>query len=729
MTGLRAFAAAAAAAALLALSPSVSTLAQTETSREGPSAAAGRPTENDAAETAPLPAIAPAPAFGREALVEPPRRHWPTSGGDWYNRRYSPLTEIDRGNVADLRGVWRARLDGSGVGPQYSGEAQPLVYDGVIYIVTGADDVFALSVDGGRRLWDYRANLDPALGGVICCGWTSRGVALGEGKVFVGRLDGKLAALDQRTGQVIWSVQAERPEDGFSITGAPLYYDGLVITGFAGAEYGIRGRVKAFDARDGSLVWTFYTVPGPGEPGHDTWPADNDVWMHGGGSVWQTPALDPELGLIFFSTGNPGPDYNGAVRRGDNLYTSSIVALDVKTGRYRWHFQQVHHDLWDYDGPSPVVLFDIELDGVLRHGLAQPSKTGWVYVLDRENGKPLIGIEERRVHQEPRQATAATQPYPVGDAFVPQHVDIAPEGYELVNGGRIFTPFWTERPVILKPAISGGVNWPPSSYDPAAGYLFVCAQDRIGVYQAEDIDASRPPPGELYAAGTFGASPLPKLGVFAAMDMRTNKLAWQQHWSDACYSGSAATAGGLVFVGRNDGRLTALDSSDGTKLWEFQTGAGMNSPVTVFEHDGHEYVVAYSAGNLFAGSARGDSVWLFGLDGELGPAPEATSIMTLPEDIEEAADAGNGRTVYDSACTFCHGEQGEGGHGGGPAFTGQHSLGGVIQIVSEGRNDMPAFGGSLSAEQIRDVAAQILELEASHAAQAAEKRAAPAANR
>jgi alcohol dehydrogenase (cytochrome c) len=307
----------------------------------------------------------------------------------------------------------------------------------------------------------------------------------------VGQLDGKLVALDQRTGETLWATQAERWQDGFSITAAPLYYDGLVVTGFSGAEYGIRGRVKAFDAKTGELVWTFYTIPGPGHIGHDTWPDDNDVWTRGGASVWQTPAVDPELGLIYFSTGNPGPDFNGAVRAGDNLFSSSIVAVDAKTGEYRWHFQQVHHDLWDYDGPSPVVLFDIDIDGEPRKAIAEPSKTGWVYILDRSNGEPLIGIEETPVPQEPRQATSATQPVPVGDAFVPQSIDIAPEGFRLKNQGRIFTPYWTEEAVIAKPAISGGANWPPSSYDPDTGYLYVCAEDRIGVFRAQEIEPTR----------------------------------------------------------------------------------------------------------------------------------------------------------------------------------------------------------------------------------------------
>jgi alcohol dehydrogenase (cytochrome c) len=553
------------------------------------------------------------------SLVAPPAAGWPTNGGNWHNQRYSPLTEIDRSNVADLKGVWRARLEGSGVGPQYSGEAQPLVIDGVIYVQTGASDVFALDVTTGQTLWSYKSGLDPAID-VVCCGWTSRGVAHGNGRIFVGRLDGQLVALDAKTGAVAWTVQAERWQDGFSITNAPLYYDGLVITGFSGAELGVRGRVKAFNAENGELVWTFYTIPGRGEPGNETWPQDNDLWQHGGATVWHTPAVDPELGLIYFSTGNPGPDFNGSVRAGDNLYTSSIMALELKTGRYRWHFQQVHHDIWDYDSPAPVVLFDLEYDGRQRRGLAQASKTGWVYILDRTDGTPLVGIDEKPVPQEPRQATAATQPTPSGDAFVPQHLDIAPEGYPLVNGGKIFTPYWTDY-IIAKPGILGGANWPPTAYDPTTGYLYVCAGDQASSFLAAEIGAERPPAGEYFVGGAFGTNPLPSYGTFTALDMRTNTIVWQQHWADRCYSGATATAGGLVFVGRNDGRLTALDSSDGRKLWEFQTGAGMNAPVSVFAHDGKQYVVAYSAGNMFAGSAKGDSVWLFALDGTLDAVP------------------------------------------------------------------------------------------------------------
>ena len=568
-----------------------------------------------------VPRIVPAPAFSGERLASLPLEDWITNGGNVYNQRYSPLDQIDRSNVSQLRGVWRTHLNGSGLDNKYSGEAQPIVYEGVVYVVTGADDVFAVSVESGELLWSYEANLDPSID-VICCGWTSRGVGLGEGKVFVGQLDGKLVALDQQTGDVVWTVQAERWEDGFSITSAPLYHDGLVITGFAGAEYGVRGRVKAYHAEGGTLAWTFYTVPGPGEAGHDTWPQDNDVYLYGGATVWQTPALDPTLGLLYFSTGNPGPDFNGSIRPGDNLFSTSIVAVDVYTGEYRWHFQQVHHDIWDYDAPSPVVLFDIEIDGEMRRALAEPSKTGWVYILDRVTGEPLIGIEERPVPQEPRQATAATQPYPIGDAFVPQHVDIVPEGYPpLVNQGRIFTPFWTEG-AVMKPSHNGGANWPGSAYDPRTGYLYVCATDRMSFFSGGEMDEDLPPPlGERFLGGVFHAIPGYVSGVLAAMDMRTNRIVWQQRLIDRCYSGVLATAGGLIFVGRNDGRLTALDSRNGNLLWEFQTGAGMNAPVSAFEYNGRQHIVAYSAGNLFAGSRRGDSVWLFSLEGTLDEEP------------------------------------------------------------------------------------------------------------
>lgn len=647
---------------------------------------------------------APRDPFSSRALTEAPRDAWRTNGGNLFNQRFSPLQAINRDNVAQLKGVWRTHLNGSGLGPQYSGEAQPLVHDGRIYVITGANDVFALDVVTGAILWQYAARLDPGLA-TVCCGWTSRGVGLGDGKVFAGMLDGRLVALDMRTGKEVWSVQAERWQDGFSITSAPLYLDGVVITGFSGAEFGVRGRVKAFDAKTGKPLWTFYTIPGPGHVGHETWPANSDAWKRGGGTVWQTPAADPELGLIYFSTGNASPDFNGAVRPGDNLFTSSIVAIEAHTGKYRWHFQQVHHDIWDYDAPNPVILFDAVIDGRLRKGLVEVGKTGWAYILDRETGEPLIGIDERPVPQEPRQATAATQPYPRGDAIVPHHVDIPPEGFELVNGGRIFTPFFGDKGVIASPSLYGGANWPPSAYDPARQRLFVCASDVPGLFIGGGDDTV-PEVGKEYLGGKVGFAPLPRTGILAAVDVTTNRLVWRHRWLDQCYSGVVATAGGLLFVGRNDGRLTALDSDTGTRLWEFQTGAGMNSTVSVFEHDGRQYVVAYSAGNVLGGSAKGDSVWLFGLDGTLPPARERdTQPAPAAPPAANVNTAGiSGADIYRQACAPCHGNDGKGGHGGGAPLDHARDLASVLATVRDGRKSMPPFGAALSAEQLQAVA-------------------------
>ena len=652
------------------------------------------------------------PAFSARELTAAAARDWPTVGGNIFNQRYSTLTQIDRSNVASLKGVWRTHLRGSGLEPKYSGEATPVMYDGVVYISTGADDVFALRVEDGEILWEYAANLDPEIS-TVCCGWTNRGVALGDGKVFIGQLDGRLVALDQRTGEPDWVTQAERWEEGFTITSAPVYYDGMVITGFAGADRGTRGRIKAYDADDGSLIWTFYTIPAPGEFGHETWPADSDVWQHGGASLWQAPAIDPDLGLVYFATANPGPDYSGSIRPGDNLFTSSIVALDVRTGEYRWHFQEVHHDIWDYDASNPVLLFDAEIDGRMRRGIVEVGKTGFAYFLDRETGEPLIGIEERPVPQEPRQATAATQPYPLGEPVVPQHVEVAPLGFELVNEGRIFTPFFGPDEVIARPSIWGGASWPPNSYDPERELLYVCASDFPGTFTGGHFEMEPPTHSESWTGGRSGRPPLPRMGQFVAMDVTTNTAAWRVQWPDQCYSGSAATAGGLVFTGRNDGRLIALDAENGALLWEFQTGAGINAPPSVFEHDGRQYVAIYSAGNALIGSAHGDSVWLFGLDGGLpeatpGDTPLAPMLSMATAELGQP-DVARGGGLYRQTCLPCHGEDGRGGHGGGAPLNALGDLTRVTSVVRDGQNNMPPFGAALTAQQILDVSAYVIE--------------------
>jgi len=654
-----------------------------------------------------------------DPMALPPTDAWLTNGGSFSNQRWSPLNEINRENVANLKGVSRTHLNGSGLDTRYSNEATPLFKDGKIFISTGEDDVFAIDVDSGEIAWEYQAEFPEDMGAQVCCGWDSRGVALGEGKVFIGQLDARIVALDENTGEMLWEAQGEPWEDGYSITGAPLYYDGMIITGYSGGEKGVRGLVEAFDAATGEPLWTFYTIPGPGDFGHDTWPQDSNVWEFGGGTVWQTPALDPELGLIYFSTGNAAPDYNGAIRAGDNLFTVSIVAVDVYTGEYRWHFQQVHHDIWDYDSPNPVILFDLDYQGEQRKAVAEAGKTGWVYILDRITGEPLIGIEERPVPQLEEQLTAATQPYPIGDSFVPQFVDVPPEGAIVRNQGRIFTPFGKDTPTMVQPGLAGGANWAPSAYDPTRQVMYICAQESAMTLMMEDTEIPEEHGVESWTAGGFGGARKPSTGVIAAMDMTTNTLKWRFRWQDTCYSGMLATGGDLVFVGRNDGRLTALDIDTGRQLWEFQTGAGVNAPAISFEHEGSQYLAVLSGGNLFApGATRGDSLWLFSLEGQMEETLPNDTLMSFtnssaPDSVIPAIvgepDYDAGAALYQISCVPCHGEDGMGGHNHGLPLNNLTGIQDAVNVVSSGRNAMPNFTGALTPEQIRDVSGYVTD--------------------
>src|SRR6185437_2189846 len=410
-------------------------------------------------------------------LQSPVAKDWVTNGGNMTNQRYSTLTQIDTGNVKQIKGAWVTHLKGSGFGGKYSFEATPLVKDGIMYITTGNDDVFALNAKTGEFLWERWSTIDQKLTSV-CCGWDNRGLAMGEGMLFLGQLDANVVALDIKTGKELWKTPIEVWQDGYGITSAPLYYDGIVYSGITGGEYGIRGRLTALDAKTGKILWRWYTLPAPGEVGGDTWPSGTDHYKHGGASIWNTPALDPELGLIYFSVGNCGPDYDGSMREGDNLVCASVVALKAKTGEYAWHFQEVHHDIWDYDAASPVVLFDTVINGQPRKGIAEAGRTGWVYILDRTNGKPLIGIDEKPVPQEPRQKTAKTQPIPRGDAVVPQCAELL-AGYD--KAGCIFETFW-ETPVLMQPSGVGGTNWSPMPYSPDTGYFYVPGTVRTSAF-------------------------------------------------------------------------------------------------------------------------------------------------------------------------------------------------------------------------------------------------------
>jgi quinohemoprotein ethanol dehydrogenase len=547
-------------------------------------------------------------------LQSPVGKDWVTNGGNLTNQRYSTLKQIDTSNVKQLKGAWMTRLKGSGAAGKYSFEASPLVKDGVMYVITGNDDVFALRAKTGEILWEYWSGIDQQIS-TVCCGWVNRGLAMGEGLLFFGQLDANVVAMDMKTGKVAWKTPIEKWENGYTITSAPLYFDGIVYSGISGGEFGVRGRLTALDAKTGAILWRSYTLPGPGEFGSDTWPPGTDHAMRGGATIWNTPALDPELGLVYFVAGNCGPDYDGASREGDNLFCASMIALKAKTGEYVWHFQQVHHDIWDYDAASPVVLFDTVINGQPRKGIAEAGRTGWVYILDRTNGKPLIGIEERPVPQEPRQKTAKTQPYPVGDATVPQCADVLP-GYD--KAGCIFAGFW-ETPVLIQPSGGGGTNWAPVPYSPDTGYFYVPGTVRTSAFTRYDKKYVL---GKRYTGGTQ-AAPIgsPMSGTFTAIDSKTNKIAWQHKtpYRIGTGGGSTVTAGGLVFRGEPDGNVLALDAKTGEELWRFQTGFGADAPPVVYEVDGEQYVAIATGGNQQSGGAYGDAVWSFSLKGQLGP--------------------------------------------------------------------------------------------------------------
>jgi quinohemoprotein ethanol dehydrogenase len=539
-----------------------------------------------------------------DKLVQSPvGKDWVTNGGNLTNQRYSTLKQIDTTNVKQLKGAWMTRLKGSGLGGKYSFEATPLVKDGIMYITTGNDDVFALNAKTGEILWERWSGIDQKITSV-CCGWDNRGLAMGEGMVFLGQLDANIVALDMKTGKEVWKTPIEVWQNGYGVTSAPLYFDGIVYTGITGGEYGVRGRLTALDAKTGKILWQWYTLPAPGDVGGDTWPAGTDHYMHGGATIWNTPALDPQLGLIYFSVGNCGPDYDGSMREGDNLFCASVVALNAKTGEYAWHFQEVHHDIWDYDAASPALLFDTVVNGQPRNAVAQAGRTGWVYILDRSNGKPLIGIEERPVPQEPRQKTAKTQPYPTGDAIVPQCAQPL-EGYE--RAGCIFEVFWDE-PTLIQPSGVGGTNWSPMSYNPDTGFLYVPGTVRTSAYVRYGDTYKK---GKQYNGGTQ-AAPIGSAmsGTWSAVGGDTNKIAWQQKtpYRMGQSGGSTTTAGGLGFNGDPSGNIQARDANTGELLWQFQTGFGAEATPMVYEIDGDEYVAIAAGGNQSVGSANGDAV-------------------------------------------------------------------------------------------------------------------------
>jgi quinohemoprotein ethanol dehydrogenase len=563
---------------------------------------------------------------------KPPSTDWPLVGGDWGNTRYSTLARITPANVKTLKGAWMARLH-SGFGAGFSQQGTPVVKDGVMYITTGEQEIFALNAKTGDLIWEYRTPTDPKTGD----NKAKRGIALGEGMVFgvesdirqpvpkEGRAEPltRLFALDQKTGKTLWKVELGQDvpkELRQYVAIPPLYYKGLVYMSISGGDGGLRGRLTAHDAKTGKEVWRWWAVPGPGEFGHDTW--EGDSWKTGGGAMWVQPAIDPDLGLLYVNTGNPWPDYNGSSRGGDNLFTDSVVALDAMSGKYRWHYQSVHHDLWDFDMPTPLILFDQVYNGQTRKALAAHSKQGWVYILDRITGKPILPVAEKPFPQEARQKTSPTQPIPVGDPTAPQCAELVKD----YQPGCMYTPVWSDSK-IAQPSASA--DWAPGAYDPRSGVLFFTTGVSTRKFSIT---------GRVSVPGTR------EYGLITALDSRTNKQVWQKEvpYLAGFGSGVLATAGGLLFHGGSDGFFRAFDSKTGEELWRFQTGFGADAPAATYEIDGEQYV-AIAAGGSRDGykEARGDLVWSFKIGGRLNPLngpPAPKPIVTTESAPNRAAE-------------------------------------------------------------------------------------------
>jgi quinohemoprotein ethanol dehydrogenase len=583
-----------------------------------------------------------APVFNPTALTAPAGEDWVTNGGDYGQTRYSTLNQVNTGNVAGLKLVWETHLNGSGTASKYKGEGTPLVYQGIMYAVTGNSDVFAMDATTGKIIWQY-SSLIPQNMNTICCGWDARGLALGAGRVYVAQLDGTLVALDQQTGGILWTARNARWQDGYSMTMAPLYIapdgtadSGEVIVGVSGSEFGARGSETAYNAQTGALLWRFYNTPTPGDIGSGTWP-NNTEWMHGGATVWNQPSYDPALNMVYYSTANADPWSSRGP--GDDLFTSSYIALNAKTGQYDWHFQVVHHDIWDYDCPSNTVLFNTTIGGKMTKTLAEPCKTGWVYELNRADGNPVTQIDEKPVPQNAFNNTSATQPIPTGDPFAlqcprqDQWAPTASDGKPFLFGC-IYTPYDDQQFTAVATGAGGGNNWIPASYNPNTNLLYSCSGNGQNAYKAIPNASSLYRGGQSFIGLQFGGT-MPgsiNYGQLTALNMSTNKIAWQNKYTPAaptatntqsdgaCSGGTVTTAGGLVFAAvpeQVEHAIAAYDASTGAQLWKFNTDAGIEAPPMTFMVNGTQYVAVYAGGRntTVAPFTHGDGLYVFSLTG------------------------------------------------------------------------------------------------------------------
>ena len=498
----------------------------------------------------------------RQADREP--RNWLTYSGNYNGQRYSALGQITRDNVAGLQPLWVYQMRGAG-----KVETTPLAVDGILYLTETPYLVTALDAKTGRSLWSYRRKAVENL--PICCGEVNRGLAILGDTLYLGTLDAHLVALNAQTGAVRWDIAVADYHAGHSITAAPLVVKDKVIVGVSGGDFGIRGFLDAYDARTGERAWRLWTVPAPGEPGGESWTGDS--WKSGGAPTWVTGSYDPELNLLYWGTGNPAPDYNGDTRRGDNLYSDCLLALDPDTGKVRWHFQFTPHDLHDWDSNQVPVLIDTLWAGKPRKLVAQANRNAFFYVLDRETGEYLHG--EAFARQTWAKGLDAR-----GRPVLAEHGEPTPEG------------------TLVYPGFMGGTTWFSPTYSPLTGLFYVQAhEDYANIYYKAEQEKEA---GMEYDSGStqkvLGAEPS---GAVKALDLATGRPRWQFKLNSLASGGLLSTAGGLVFGGTSEGYFFALDAATGRELWRFQTGGSVTSNPISFELDGRQYVEIAAGQALF----------------------------------------------------------------------------------------------------------------------------------
>ncbi|MEU8075017.1 PQQ-binding-like beta-propeller repeat protein [Catellatospora citrea] len=558
------------------------------------------------AEAAPESAARPG-GHGGSHCTTPGGADFPKVGGNYGNQNYTSLHRINRSTVDRLGGAWLNRIEG-GIDTG-TNQSTAVAVDGVLYIESAFGNVFAVDGATGVTKWVYRQTR-----GTV----TRRGVAVGDGKVFTHGRGSWIIALDQETGAVAWERQVS--EYGNMEKVAVTHYDGILYVGTHDSD---RAAALALDARNGDVVWHFWGAPEPGEFGNETW--EGTSWQNGGAAPWMHPALDPELGLVYWTFGNPRGNrssQDGSQRGGLNLFSSSIVAMDLKTGRYRWHFQSIHHGIWDMDNTMAPVLVDTRIRGRDRKLVVYGSKSGMYFILDREDGSAPLGIDEVPVPQEPRQKTWPTQPFPRQGAWTETRVVDQPLGTAIPGDpnravpnyvqGSLYDPHW-DVPILSIPGHGGGADWSHQSFSHRTGLVYTGYGYVAAAHSLTEASNGLRPPGEYQTGGVV------------AVDPATNRVRWKKHmpYSLAHGNGILTTAGDLLFIGQPDGNLLALDARDGRELWRFQTGAAISSSPISYEIDGEQYLAVYAGGTgiPYGNSApRGDHLWAFKIGGTVAAA-------------------------------------------------------------------------------------------------------------